>query len=460
MTILAGLPAGGAAGQAVVKQSADDYDYAWGDVAGGGLSGYLYADVATDGTDVTAALQGYIDQAVADRKILQLPPGIVRVTSPLTAVAPLAFAMQGAGGGRSVIHADHAGDGLIIDGSGEIRPNGFVSDVRIWGQNGSHSTPPAARTGAAGLKLRETVQFDVIRIDVHGFDIAYDLVGNCYGSAFHNCRALFGFNNVAVNLRTGPQSGSDLSFFNCWMSGRVAGYYMAQDGGGYRIKHGQMSCGHVAGVGEGVIVAGKDYLTGTTGQCGMITVEGVDFEGPWDGPMIRGHGRITAAFRDNTFLATKGSPNQSARVLHLTNPGASTIVFEGNSTRSTFANDDLLRTDGSAWSNNGGIYESGWVTSDTTTVTPTYNRRMSSLAEWPGNSATDRAKCYAVEHRGGSSHFLMNGHRLRVNSDGVAQTSADGTSWASLMPTVALTQAQYDALSPPDPDTLYVITGS
>jgi hypothetical protein len=387
----------------------------------------LVPDVAADGaTDDTQAMQDAVNQAVAEAKLLLLPAGRIRCTGEINATIPTSFPqhgfyMQGMGGSRTTLQFKYNGHGLVVGAaSGQAQTNdagGVISDLRLEGNPGTLGPPPALRSGYNGLQLRGMPQFSVENVSAHGWDSAFELRNNCWGAQFKNCVAKYSYNNVGMNLRQGQHTGSDISFFNCWLHGRIAGYYIGANSGGYRIKHGQISCGANSTQGEGGMVIGRDYLTGDTGQAGIVSVEGVDLEGIWaPAPFVRAYDRITAAFRDCSFLSTGSGASAASRILHWTNPGNGNFTFEGNCAFGQFGADDILKIDGAGLQPNGYIMEYGWVSSHGNVVTPAYNEQLTSLLAWPGNATNHRSKGVAIRRTNNLGRVVMGGGELRINS--------------------------------------------
>jgi hypothetical protein len=237
--------------------------------------------------DDTAALQDAIDKAIELELRLYLPPGTYKTTAGLVA-ATTNFGIFGAGPRLSAIVPDSSAyDALTIgpaEGGSGSTPGGFARDFSIEGGNadqaGSGVEPD---TGKAAFKLRAMRLFEVRNVVINGaHDVGFDLVNNCFGTEFHNCSSAFDSCRVGLNLRTGSQSGSDIYLFNSWLRGEVAAVHMAGDAGGFRFFGGQLSSSHSATEDDddrGTVIAGKDYLTGATGETATCLFSGVSFEG-------------------------------------------------------------------------------------------------------------------------------------------------------------------------------------
>lgn len=234
----------------------------------------------TGKTDSYAALQNAINTAISSNSELDLPAGNY-ISSQSLIAASSAFRMRCAGANVTSISASAPGYNTLVVGPGvsglTIGPNGYISDCKFSGAG-----RPSGSDGHSALQLNAAIQFDVRNITVDNADIGIDLIGTNYGSQFTNIRGGFaGDLNVGVNLRSGSQSGSDLSFNNAWITGQVAGVYMAGGGGGYHFIGGQIGAGSgtfAANDNSGAIVMGKDYLTGATGET-TADFHGTSFEG-------------------------------------------------------------------------------------------------------------------------------------------------------------------------------------
>lgn len=241
-------------------------------------------------TDSYTAIQAAITAAISAGKCVALPIGTYKVSAGLVA-ASNSFCMSGAGASVTSITASGSGYNTLIIGPGSVTyvgPNGHLSDITLVGNSRTSD-------GHSALQLNGTVQYDVSRVTVDTADIGIDLINNNYGTQFTDIRGGFaGDLNVGFNLRTGSQSGSDLTFNNPWISGVTAAIYAAGGGGGYHVWGGQLG----AGIGRsstcdacGAIVLGKDYLTAATGETTM-DVYGTSFEGTNDTWIFRAFNQV------------------------------------------------------------------------------------------------------------------------------------------------------------------------
>ena len=233
----------------------------------------------TGKTDSYTALQNAINTAISTSSELDIPTGTYMVSKGLVATSN-AFRMRCAGANVTSIAASAAGYNTLVVGTGttglSIGPNGYISDCKFSGAG-----KPSVSDGHSALQLNGAVQYDVRNVTVDYADIGIDLINNNFGSQFTNVRGGFaGDLNVGINLRTGSQSGSDLVFNNPWITGQIAGVYIAGGGGGYHFFGGQIGAGSgtfAAVDTSGAIVMGKDYLSGATGES-SADFHGTSFE--------------------------------------------------------------------------------------------------------------------------------------------------------------------------------------
>lgn len=272
-------------------------------------------NVKGDGVaDDTAGLQRAIDRSIAKGLPLELPAGTFRITDTLTAAANNVM-IRGAGGNLTKIKVDgYTFDAMVIgpgvSGSG-IANSGYIQDVDFEG-------PTSWITGTtAALKLDGMRQFEVTRVTTNRMPISFDLVNNCYGSQFTNCRANLG--GLPFNIRTGAQSGSDLMFLNCWGRGKDGFVWVAPGAGGINFKFGQATGGDGRLADDdniGVVTLGKDYITGATGTVDVVSFDGVDFEGIKYIHAIRAYGQALLDVKSSKFLST-GLTTQAEKPLSI-----------------------------------------------------------------------------------------------------------------------------------------------
>jgi hypothetical protein len=175
-------------------------------------------------------------------------------------------------------------------GPGDM-PRGYIRDFSLWAgsSNGVPLDHLSDNTPVAGIGLQlSTTNCDVERMDVRGFVVGYDMVGNCYGTRWASCWAKYGWNHVGLLVRIGDQNGQDITYDNCWFSGRKTGVLIEPYTAGQHFRGGQISCGAsdvtsdhdnlgalTIGLGIGYYLDGSVFIGGTR-NC---TFTGVNFEG-------------------------------------------------------------------------------------------------------------------------------------------------------------------------------------
>jgi hypothetical protein len=236
--------------------------------------------------------------------------------------------------GSTVVQLPPGARGITVGpktGQTAIGPSGQITGVHV-------RRSAREMDGTAGIRLRGTVQFSVRDCRAGGFWAGFDLINNCYGSEFRNCRATFAENYFGVILREGAQSGSDITFDNCWMSGQFAAYVVFRNGGGYRIRSGQASMGSEPNAlpgptseGIGVFVIGRDAETGDKGGVGLVTITDVDVEGWTKFPAINTYDQVDLKVEGTAFLATQGGADAPPNILRAHNHKDSQVTLIHNS---------------------------------------------------------------------------------------------------------------------------------
>lgn len=297
------------------------------------------------GTDDTTALQNALNAATTLRLPCFIPPGNYRITAGLVADSSLSGSdgeknvmIYGSGGTSTRIYPDGYTypaltimNGYSSTGGGNasgIAVSGYVKDLYIAGS----TTNPTSVLSTAGLLLRGMRQFEVHGITIRNMPIGFDMVDNCYGAVYFSCRTVNC--TLALNLRTGSISGSDMNFYNMWFTGNAASIYMSPGAGGWHFFGGQISGGAArtaADTDSGAVVIGKDYLTSEVGGVGNIIFDGIDFEGIRYMHAFRSFGEITMTVRNCSFLQT-ATDTTAAPLSIWTGTGVtqSKVLFENN----------------------------------------------------------------------------------------------------------------------------------
>jgi hypothetical protein len=315
----------------------------------------------------TAMLDARTAQAISENKPLVLQTGTYQRSSAWD-IAAGKFAMQGAGGDRTVVNFAAGVSGITVGpatGQSAIGPSGYLGDVTVTRTGGK------AFDQLAGITLRGLIQFSVERCRAQGFCAAFDLVNNCYGSELRNCRARFSDNYFGVVLREGGNSGSDLMFQDCWMSGEYAGYAIAGGGGGYHIHGGQVNMGHegttTATGAYGAVILGRHPYSGATGGWGHVDIIGVDVEGWNKSPAIHAYDQGPLTVIGCSFLPTVGGANAASNIVRHEDYKNTNLFFANNSLTGTLTGPAAIVAYTSG-RDRGTLVEYGWSSSLPTVV--------------------------------------------------------------------------------------------
>ncbi|MCA0755707.1 glycoside hydrolase family 55 protein [Paenibacillus sp. N4] len=298
--------------------------------------------------DDTQSLQAAMNEAGRSGKVLYVPKGSYKHSATLVAGAN-DFRMFGDGTPTVFKPTYSNADGIVFglstntpqSGSGS-KPSGWAKDFAVIGP------APKPNTNSAGIKLNGIRQFRVENTNVTNFDIGYDLVNNCFGSSFHNIRAVWTGLNVGINLRTGLQSGNDIQFYNVWVGGEKAAVHISGFCGGFQFWGGQFGNTQrtAASTGipvdeRGVVIIGKDYVTGELGGVANVTIEGVDIEGFQEAWVIRTFSPVDISLRGlgiNSYDQTR----PGIGVLKMENAGPSTVSLIRVPVIGKFSGDRLI----------------------------------------------------------------------------------------------------------------------
>lgn len=281
-------------------------------------------------------------------------------------------------------------------------PSGYCRNLTLLKQSA------LAQDGSIGLQLLGLRQFHVDQVTPDGFEIGFDLISNCFGAQFSNCRT---WQNpscyVGVNIRTGTESGNDISFYNCWLAGLNAAVHIAGGSTNFHFKGGQLTAGQGQTADQdalGVIIFGKDYLTGSTAAMGILDLDGVDFENCKRMWLLRGYQRVQLQVRNCAFLANESGSQPCLGLYKCEGLNDAKVDFDNCTIRGVYSTAAMFSEAGA---NSGyGITEKNWLS-----TTPTTVNSVSQSAGWFLSSRmfAGSGVGLAMEHTGSRSQIRMNG---------------------------------------------------
>lgn len=281
-------------------------------------------------------------------------------------------------------------------------PSGFCRNLTLLKEDA------LAQDGSIGLQLQGLRQFLVDQVTPDGFEIGFDLIDNCFGTYFTNCRT---WQNpsafVGVNIRTGTQSGNDLYFLNCWLAGKNAAMHISGGTNGIHVKGGQLTAGQGYTSdqdGLGVIVFGKDYLTAATAAMGILDLDGVDFENCKRMWHLRGYQRVQLNVKNCAFLANESGSQPALGLYKFEGLNDAKVKFENNTIRGVYSTAAMFSEAGA---NSGfGITEENWLS-----TTPTTVNGGTLGAGWflSSRAYAGSGRGFALEHAGSRAQMRLNG---------------------------------------------------
>lgn len=406
--------------------------------SGGSSGGGYYLDGAVEfglsasetGASNATRLVNANAAAVAANLTLLLPAAIMPL-DPGTVLPDQSARIVGHGSKQTQFSIPSASDNGLTIGSGPgVADNGhygYLSDFGITGP-----TRPA-KTSKALLLLNGLKFASVERLFINGGDIGLDLKANCYGTTFRDMWiGRYGATNVGVNLRTGLESGADIPFYNCWVGGALAAYYMSPGFTNARLFGGQATLKGAdtttAADDKGIFIVGKDYETGAVGGMGSLTVHGVDVEGWWYGWALRGYGLAQVVdFTDCSFLATQTVAGQQALGIYkLDSPYGSSLTFRGCTIKGTYSSPALGVVTG-VLAPEFAINEQAWFSQTPSTVNGVGQTAQGWLESTALQSGLTRS--FSTTSRGSKAQIVLDGTRFRTTT-GVLEKSTDGITWS------------------------------
>lgn len=393
--------------------------------------------------DAYTAIQTALTAAETNCAEVYIPAGNYTSSAGLTYAANCAR-VRGGGGQVTLITASGSGYNTLTVGEGtgtQNVPSGYVRDIWLAGPG-----KPGSPTGQTCLVVNGLLKFVVDSVLTQNCDIGLNPINNNYGLVVYNYTANGGLDNVSINLGTGSVSGSDLTFVSNWLSGAVASVSMTSGAGGYHFYGGQMSILAPSPCDTcGVLIMGKDYLTGSTTDLGTTGADlhAVSFENPSNGWAVR-------AFNETVLLLDRDPLfNYSATTLGLyknTHVGNGTqLDFRDIFVQGTFTNSDsgcpLISTP-NGWGLVDSAIESNTTTDNSSLTmcgTPT---TISSMAAQSGLLRNIRV----INDLNGRDSFpgSANGLMLANDGNGNLETSSNGGSTFVLPLTLPPSSAAYD----------------
>lgn len=375
-----------------------------------------------EGKDCTTALQLALEATAYLGVELVLPPFTMRISKPL--VSKYSHTMIQGRGRHSVIKATEPGFTALTVGTGEqVNPygnhrGGYLSDFTIEGAG------KPIRDMTAGLRLDNARFVRVSGVESNGFNFGFDMIRNCFGSSFSDIRTHFGDNLVGIRqrgLKNGVWgSGSDIPIYNSWLAGVEAAVWVDPGGGGYNFFGGQMGMGY--GLVEdredlGCIVIGMDYEDGTIGGSGIVTLNGMDFEGWKRAYGIRAYGRCQIKATGISFIASD-KEQQALGVLKITDGENGVCKLDSCAPKGTYSRTKLVEisTNGSAF------------TFNEENTLPDYNLYAAGVQVKAGTTLSQQSKLDLGIHTGrqGGKPFIGLGKTmLKTSSTGELQVSYD-----------------------------------
>lgn len=384
--------------------------------------------------DDTTAINACFAAAIVLNKTAYIPAGTYKTTAELRWNNQFPR-IVGDGMGLSILmptttafHVLHVGTGSEF-----VPGGGFILNIGIIGP----SLAPT-KTNKAGIQLDAVHGCQLQNISVDGCDIGFDFINNCYDSYGINLVTYFGYCNVGLNLRSGFQSGSDLSFYECWFTGAVAGIHIAGGGGGFQFFGCSPSSGQTRStLSNAPVVLCKDYVAGTIADGSTAGFHGCHFEG-WSTSAVANSGYAFHSYGQSfvdvdggtSFIATATGGAMANGFLFMENPGNSQWTWGARSCQGSMVapSAHLIWSIGSYFDNNTQVELCPFYCASTMTIagSPVNLRSALIYSHYPGTAYPFRDADAVIE--------LRNQHVFKTTNDGVYHKSAD---WGSTYPTAA-----------------------
>lgn len=402
---------------AVISSSSLDELKATGLSSGGRLNAKEYGAKRLEdfpNFDSTAILNAAIIEANSKGMELRIPAGSYKITNSLVS-ASANVKISGDGGTSTKIKPVGNFDAFVIGSNSGYSNSGFLKDIAIEGAT------PRPSGFKAGVKIDGMRQFDIRNVTVDNYDIGFDFINDCSGSMVTNPRTGEGV-NVGVNLRTGTQSGNDISFNNPWLYGEVAPVHIANDCGGFRFSNGQFSGNKHSGTApndeRGLFIIGKDYITGTIGMVGNINIQS-DFEGFQYCWAIRVYDQANI-----TLMSCEARPFDAPAIgfLKMSNAKQSKVNLIKQDIKGQWSGTNLISLSGTF--GDCSINESNSFID--TVINGNYYNGSSLLLQ------SKVAEGQSFFRSGGSSKMLLGRALLKDNGDGLQMSVDWGVTWTSV----------------------------
>lgn len=387
--------------------------------------------LSTAGTPQAANNSAILERAFLDATTLNMGvyvgPGTYYIEPGNVWAAPLCR-FRGAGSGHTIFCpvSNSTANAFTFGNDATFWENGqgYIRDFMVFGGVPGVSLLSLATTGYSSVQINNLKHTAIERVACAGHDIGFDFINNCYGSQGNQLWARYAQSNVALNIRTGSASGSDMPFFNCWLDGYVAGINIAGGATAIHFYGGHYGAAGGATPALGVLVLGKDYTSGTIGGVGTTAFHGGTFEGWQLCPAILGYCGFITTFYGTNFLATNTTASMATQVFTLGNAQNAQLGFDGCTLVGYFSDAALGTVTGeTGWWH---LYERGWTSSGPSQINGTnYSTAfLSSIAQQSGIGGAFGFQRYNYD-----SLLVLNGVGVDLNGLQLRSTTNQGSSY-------------------------------
>lgn len=390
----------------------------------------------TGTVDATSALNAFFQSMITHGDEGYLGAGIFKTSGELAIVGTSTTFGGLRGAGSATIIKPAAGNyhGLRINIDGALNRKSPVSGITIIGQASSLPT-----NGKAGFILDATTLMPVYDVEVSGFDIGFDLINNCYNSSFYNPSVpRFDGCNCGLNLRSGLQSGSDISIYNSMLFGHNMAVNIEGGGGGFHFFGGEWSARNVSPTISddlGVLTMGKVYVADGSGSVTngpyQVQLNGISMEGWQDIWAIRTWREFELTLSGCTFQATAAT-HVARGFIKMNDPQNFRLRAMGcRLGQGTYLVDptSMVQSAGSAFSAAGTIDEDTWSSETCVCNGQTTGGDWFRMIEKGWGLGFSRY----VDVNGFSTYLLSIHVRLRAGSGNILEKSLDdGANWTTV----------------------------